>query len=113
MRRMAVTFISSMQSLLGASVAGPQRSPARLETIRQAMLDLLQDAGCRTFPQVERRILLAADLQALWYLRSDLMAALSYLQGERVAQQSLQGITELFEGALPKGMFSRPVPHRH
>ena len=113
MRRMAVSFISSMQSLLGASVAGPQRSPARLETIRQAMLDLLQEDGCRVFPLVERRILFASDLQALWYLRSDLMAALSYLQGERIARQSLKDITELFEGSLPKGMFSRPVPHRH
>ncbi len=113
MRRMAVTFISSMQSLLGASVAAPRHCLIQLETIRQAMLDLLQDDGCRTFPLVERRILFATDMQALWYLRSDLMAALSYLQGERIARQSLQDITELFEGALPKGMFSRPVPHRH
>jgi hypothetical protein len=113
MRRMAVTFISSMQSLLGASMAAPPRGPVPLEAIRQAMLDLLHEEGCQTFPHVERRILLAADLQALWYLRSDLMAALSYLQGERIARQNLQHITDMFEGALPKGMFARPVPHRH
>lgn len=113
MRWMPTTIISSMQSLLGGQLAEQERSLAQIEVIRQTMLDRLGDGSDSAFSQIERRILLAADLQSLWYLRSDLMVALSSLQGEFRARRSLEEITGMFEGLLPKNMFSRPTPRRH
>lgn len=113
MRRMAVTFISSMQSLLWGAPDEQVRAAAHTESIRQHMLDSLGHDGCAAFAHIERRILFAPDLQSLWYLRSDLMVALSSLNGEFIARQCLKDITDMFEGLLPRGMYSRPAPRRH
>lgn len=111
MRWMPANIISSMQTLLGGPLAEPAHSGAQIEVIRQTMLDRLAGSGDSAFPQIKRRILLVADLQGLWYLRSDLMGALSSLHGELIARQSIEEITGMFEGLLPKSMFSRPRRH--
>jgi hypothetical protein len=80
------------------------------EDIREAMLDALGDPGSRHFPQVTRRVRYAGDIQALWYLRGDLMAALASMHGEMVARQKIAGITAQFRGLLPGTMTSRPSP---
>jgi hypothetical protein len=109
MRWMSTSYIvSSMQGLLGGSSSQERRAAFRIDDIRKAMIESLGDNGCVTFPQVVRRVLFANDLQGLWYLRSDLMAAISSMHGESVASQKLRRITVMFEGLLPKGMFSRP-----
>lgn len=108
MNRLATQFISSMQGLLGLASADDSQTAFRIEDIRQVMLDSLGDEGCLSFPQVERRVLFATDLQGLWYLRSDIMVAISSLQGESVANTKVRQITCMFEGLLPKGMVSRP-----
>lgn len=105
-------FISSMQGLLSGSSDEP-RTVFRIENIRQAMLDSLGDEGCAIHSNLERRVLFAADLQGLWYLRSDIMAAVSSLRGESVAGQKLKQITGMFEGLLPKSMLSRPKSLDH
>ena len=108
MRWMSTNYIvSSMQGLLGGTSSEMARATFRIEDIRQAMLDGLGEEGCAAFSGLERRVLFAADLQGLWYLRSDLMAAISSIQGESVASQKLRHITHMFEGLLPKGMFPR------
>ena len=85
MRWMSTNYIvSSMQGLLGGSSSDESTSTFRIEDIRQAMLDGLGDEGCTSFSSLERRVLFAADLQGLWYLRSDIMAAISSIQGESV-----------------------------
>ncbi len=104
MNKLASQFISSMQGMLGLSVPDEGRSAFRIEDIRQAMLDSLGDDGCANYPHIERRVLFAPDLQGLWYLRSDIMVALSSLQGEVVASQRIRQITGMFEGLLPRGM---------
>ncbi len=108
MNKLASQFISSMQGLLGFTVADESRTTFRIEDIRQAMLDSLGDEGCASFPHIERRVLFAPDLQGLWYLRSDVMVAISSLQGEGAASQKISRITRMFEGLLPRGMVSRP-----
>ncbi|MCA3237918.1 MAG: hypothetical protein ACK5RC_12930 [Curvibacter sp.] len=108
MNRLASQFISSMQGLMNRTPAEDVQLAISIEDIRQAMLDFLGDEGCSSFPQVERRVLFAPDLQGLWYLRADIMVALSSLQGERIASQKLRHLTHMFEGLLPKGMVSRP-----
>lgn len=108
MNRIASHFISSMQGLLGLATIDDTHASVRIEDIRQAMLDTLGDEGCASYPQVERRVLFAPDLQGLWYLRAEIMMALCALQGEQVASQRIRLITTMFEGLLPKGMVSRP-----
>jgi hypothetical protein len=81
-----------------------------LEDVRELMLDVLGDAGSRHFPQITRRIRYAGDIQALWYLRGDLMAALASMHGEKMARQQIASITAQFQGLLPGGLASRPSP---
>jgi hypothetical protein len=109
MRWMSTSYIViSMQGLLGSSSAQERRAVFRIDDIRKAMIGCLGEKGCVSFPQIVRRVLFTNDLQGLWYLRSDLMAAISSMHGESVASQELRRITTMFEGLLPKGMFSRP-----
>lgn len=108
MNKLASQFLSSMQGLLGRPLVEDSRAMVRIEDIRQAMLDSLGDEGCTSYPHIERRVLFAPDLQGLWYLRADIMVAISSLQGEGVASQKIRIITSMFEGLLPRGMVTRP-----
>ena len=80
------------------------------EEIREAMLGVLGPSGQKSFPNVARRLRYANDIQALWYLRGDLMAALAALYSESVAREKIAGITDQFQGLLPGGLNSRPSP---
>ena len=80
------------------------------EDIREAMLGLLAEAGGRSFANVTRRVRYANDIQALWYLRGDLLAALASVHGEGLARQKLHRVTPLFRGLLPGSLNSRPSP---
>lgn len=73
------------------------------------MLDSLTDL--EENPQVLRvqaRVLYATDVQALWYLRADLMNILADLNGELAAKARLVHITTMFNGLLPAAQKSRP-----
>lgn len=80
------------------------------EEIREAMLGVLGPSGQTSFPNVARRLRYANDIQALWYLRGDLMAALAALYSESIAREKIAGITDQFQGLLPGGLHSRPSP---
>ena len=80
------------------------------EDIREAMLALLHAAGGREFANVTRRVRYANDVQALWYLRGDLLAALATVHGEMEARQKVQRVTQMFRGLLPGSLNSRPSP---
>lgn len=108
MNKLASQFISSMHGLLGRTLPEDAQAEVRIEDIRQAMIDCLGNEGCFSYPHIERRVLFASDLQGLWYLRADIMVAISSLQGEGVANQKIRLITGMFEGLLPRGMISRP-----
>lgn len=82
----------------------------RTEDIRDAMLALFGEGGTRQFPNVARRIRHANDIQTLWYLRGDLMAALADMEDEQGARQKVQQITDMFHGLLPGSLTSRPSP---
>lgn len=79
-----------------------------IEGIREAMLALLGDAPDDS--QVARRIRYAIDVQALWYLRGNVMAVLAARLGEAEALVRLHTLTEMFEDFLPRGLTSRPSP---
>jgi hypothetical protein len=80
------------------------------EEVRESMIALLGAGGPKQFPQIARRIRYANDVHALWYLRGDLMAALSAMHGEAAARKKILGITQQFQGLVPGGMASRPSP---
>ena len=81
---------STIQALFSttSSTSMLRRDPAAgLENIRQAMLALTAlDPGERAV-FLARRIRYASDLQALWFMRGELMALLSRIYGEQVALQ--------------------------
>lgn len=101
-------LINHLHDFLDGTLAGESRAATQMGDIRQAMLDCLGEAGCMAFPVIERRIRLARDVVGLWYLRGDMMAALSTMQGESVARKKIHALTTMFEGLLPRGMSSRP-----
>ena len=100
---------SSIYGLLGNPVA-PSESmlESGTEDIRDTMLAVLGEEGSRQFPQVTRRIRYANDIQALWYLRGDLMASLADMHGEMAAREKVASVTAQFRGLLPSGLHSRP-----
>ena len=81
-----------------------------IEDIRQAMLGLMTAAHDEQFPHVVRRIRYATDVQALWFLRGDLLRALASTGGEAAARERLAAVSEMFEDLLPNGLRSRPSP---
>lgn len=102
--------VQSIYGLLGAAPKSPQAVEDAIGDIQEAMLGALDDAGAKSFPAVARRIQFADDLQALWYLRGDLMAALAALHGEAHARQKIREISGQFHGLLPNGLATRPSP---
>lgn len=76
--------------------------------IRTEMLTLLQVHGGHAIQRVAQRVRFAGDLEALWYLRQDVLAALSAIDGEVVARKQMSHINRLFKGGLPGTMGPRP-----
>jgi hypothetical protein len=105
--------VHSLQGLLAHYVSFAPREVYRLEDIRHAMLKCLEEQCGARFPQIERRISFAQDLQVLWYLRSDMMSAISSLRGETFASQRLRQITSMFEIADKRFVrMIHQMPHR-
>lgn len=111
MRWLKPNLRSSIYGLLGATVP-PTDSVMEnaVEDVRETMLDLLGEAGLAKHPALTRRLRYAADIQALWYLRGDLMGALAAMHGERVAREQVASVTQMFKGLLPGSLNSRPSP---
>lgn len=105
------TLRNSIYGLLGNPVT-PSDSmlESGTEDIREAMLALMGETGAREFANVTRRVRYANDIQGLWYLRGDVLAALAATQGEAAARQKIQKITRMFDGLLPGSLSSRPSP---
>jgi hypothetical protein len=111
MRWFKGTLRNSIYGLLGNPVT-PSDSvlDEGTEDIREAMLALLGEAGTKQFANVTRRVRYANDLQALWYLRGDVLAALAATHGEVAARHKVQRVSEMFQGLLPGSLSSRPSP---
>lgn len=101
-------FTTSLMSMLGEATP-EQTATARIEAIRQAMLDNLADVPPhQQLAKVHSRVRFAPDTQALWYLRGDIMTLLAEAHGEARATERLTRITLLFHGLLPAAQQSRP-----
>lgn len=90
---------------------GPeQESVFSIEDIRARMMAQIAANGDDRTAVVRRRINYAVSVEALWFLRGDLMAAMSRTHGEAVALERISAISEMFEDLLPAGLRSRPSP---
>lgn len=94
--------------MLGSSAITPGLRQNRIEHIRQLMLHELGDFGKANFSKVVVRVRYALDAEALWFMRGDVMAVLSAMHGETMAQEKIRLISKEFKGLLPKGLISRP-----
>ena len=82
-----------------------------LEEVRRAMLHSLMGlTGCEV-ARMNMRLPYAGDIEALWYLRSDLLDTLTLLRGEAIAQTVLDRITPMFQGQLPLSLRVPQMPH--
>jgi hypothetical protein len=104
---------STIYAIFSVSTAAASRPPdpgSTLESIRQAMLDLtaLDPSDRGVF--LARRIRYASDLQALWFMRGELMALLARTHGEAAALEKVDSLSSLFADLLPRGLRSRPSP---
>ena len=76
-----------------------------------AMLVLLDANAGPAAQRIAQRVRFASDLEALWYLRQDLLVAVSAIDGEAAAHQRMHEINRLFRRGLPQTMGPR-VHHR-
>ncbi|MGR4869713.1 hypothetical protein ACIPRI_12700 [Variovorax sp. LARHSF232] len=94
-----------------APFGGVHRSEERRAgEIRVAMLNMLRLHTGHAVTRVAQRVQFAGDLEALWYLRQDVMTALSDLDGEGAARRQMKQINSMFKGRLPDAM--GPRAHR-
>jgi len=78
-----------------------------LSRVRNAMLSTLQKHGGHAVARLSQRVRFADDMESLWYLRQDLLLALSAEDGEAAARRELRHINNLFKGRLPQTMGPR------
>lgn len=107
MLSVASQLLTALQGVLCGADTAAASLHDRIEDIRQRMLDSLDETGGSQMSELERRVLFAPDAESLWYLRSELLMALSARHGERVARYLIDEISAPFEGLLPRGLAAR------
>ncbi|WP_435456240.1 hypothetical protein [Variovorax sp. LT2P21] len=99
---------SSLLRLLSFPGLSFRRSTDRqLVQIRTSMLSLLEARPGNTVHRVAQRVRFADDLEALWYLRQDVLTTLAEIDGEPSARRQMRRINSLFKGGLPQTMGPR------
>lgn len=102
--------MNSLHGFLGRPASPAPGQPSPVTTIQRKMLAALGDARQRRSMDIIRRIEAVEDLRALWFLRQDLMVALSAQQGEEKARECIAQISRAFDGLLPRSFASRHSP---
>jgi hypothetical protein len=102
---------SSIYAMFSVSTS-TTRAPdaATMDQVREAMLALTGDDPGERSAGLSRRIRYATDLQALWFMRGELMQLLARNHGEAAAREKLDELSSLFTDLLPSGLRSRPSP---
>jgi hypothetical protein len=108
--RSSLYAIFSVGSPGGSADHQPTEVIFTMEDIRETMLDLATIENDARSAPVVRRIRYAADLEALWFIRGELMALLARNHGEAAALEKLEGLSSMFADLLPRGLRSRPSP---
>jgi hypothetical protein len=94
-------YMRSKNSFLGLLSRSPDAGAVQLERIRVEMLNALA-AQCdeNHCLSLEGALRFASDLEALWYLRPDLLHAIATSKNQSTANIILRDITLLFKGHL-------------
>lgn len=100
-------------ALLGSGNVTPSMLQDRTEEIRELILGEMGEFGQKNYAGIVRLVRYAQDAQGLWYARGDVMKVLAAVHGETIAREKLAGISEKFEGLLPRSLNSRPSPLDH
>ncbi len=95
---------SQVPQVSGADAKMSDSKEARVEAIRALMMSYLDPQLGTTHQGLAHRLRFATDVQALWYLRAELMGVLCQMLGERRAQEQIKHITRMFQGLIPAGM---------
>ena len=106
-------ILRKLLRLLPQPVRGSRRTEEhRAVEIRAAMLQMLRTHGSDhgIIGRVAQKVQFAGDLEALWYLRQDVMTVLSDFDGEGAARRQMRQINSMFKGRLPDAM--GPRTHR-
>lgn len=102
---------SSIYALFSVSTSSSRiDDAATMDQIREAMLEMTGDDPRDRTAGLARRIRYATDLQALWFMRGELMQLLARNEGELAAREKVDELTSLFTDLLPSGLRSRPSP---
>ena len=97
MKRLGTKLRASVFGALGL-----RKSPYEdIEGIRAALLQTLGRSADEE-SQIERHLLFAPDIDALWYVRPALMNVIAARDGETNAQKSLAQLTAMFKGSGPR-----------
>ena len=104
---------SSIYAMFSVSTAAPKpklEDVITMDQIREAMLALTAHEQSDRAAGLGRRIRYATDLQALWFMRGELMHLLARSHGEEEARERVDEVSSLFADLLPSGLRSRPSP---
>lgn len=101
------TSVMALFSIGTTSPAPPEEETATLEELRASMGALAASCPGDAATSLGRRIRFAADVQALWFMRSELMGLLARNVGEAAAREKLSTLSVSFKGLLPPGLQSR------
>jgi hypothetical protein len=110
MPKLRNSLYAVMHSVHPSEAARAAEHPVDLEDIRQHMLDLASLDGGERAMRLVRRIRYASDLEALWFMRGELMGQLAATLGEAAAFEKVEALSALFADLLPAGLRSRPSP---
>jgi hypothetical protein len=100
-------------STSSAPAPGREEARERLEQIRRTMTDLAASCGGRASAGLAMRVHYAADVQALWFMRSELMGLLAVSRGEGPARDAVEKLSAMFAGLLPAGLRPRSTSLGH
>ena len=75
-----------------------------LEDVRQAMLQSPAGLAGSEVARMNMRLRYAGDIEALWYLRTDLLSTLVPWLGEAKARWVMDQLTTQFQGQLPRAL---------
>lgn len=106
---------NSLHAIFSAGLTRPREEEdpdtvITIEDIRSRMIDLLAGQADERATIVRRRIRYADSVEALWFMRGELMAVLSRVHGEAGALELISGVSNMFDDLLPEGLRSRPSP---
>ncbi|MBC5764344.1 hypothetical protein [Ramlibacter albus] len=103
----------SLFSTSSAPALSREEARERMEEIRRTMTDLASSCGGRASAGLAMRVHYAADVQALWFMRSELMGLLAISRGEGAAREAIEKLGAMFNGLLPEGLRPRTTSLGH